>query len=342
MKEVVVKIAVIEPLMLRGPGEFDPSARGVTSGAQSLSWPSPSTLAGFLLSQLVRQVPGRAPSWGALLEKYEELMSGAGLRWIRGPYFISEKERVYVPLLLGEAFLVDWNQLSYYFGDLLKSLEEGRVGEVAEKLRRHRLPVQHQERVGISLRSREGVKAVREGFLYSATFACFPRGSFAVEVGAESEPALSGRVSTFGGESRIVQVQVGGEPWLSEMLSSFTGGYAILLSPLVIPATLELDEKSGTITANGIKIAKLVTGRIGAKGLGYAIAERTRKPVYPAVLEGSILYFESCSGDAKAYGAYACIPGLQKGGLWDIARVLGTLGFGSFAVLRTGGGSEHA
>ncbi len=337
MNEARVKVTPLEPLLLRGPGEFDPSARGVTSSAQSIAWPSPSTLAGLLLTHLTKHSSRKASSWPDLLEKYKELMRSSGLMWVRGPYFIDEEKEIYVPLLLGDFILVNLRQLRYYFKELLRGLEKhGDISKVTRYLRKHSKKTWYQERVVISLRSREGVKTVREGFLYSTTLACFQEGSFAVEIGIKNDvSSLSNRAAVFGGEGRVVRIEVDSEKPITEELSKFKGGYVLLLSPLIIPAAsptlVRKDGKALVVVTGRQLIAELLIGRVGIRGLGYAMAEHVRKPIYPAILEGSILRLEECSNDVKTYSAYACLPSQ----FWAKIESLAMLGFGSFVPLES-------
>ncbi len=338
MSEVrVIKITPLEPIMLRGPGEYDPSVRGITSWVRSLTWPSPSTLAGFLLTNLIQYMPKKSSNWLELLRRYEELMEGSGLKWVRGPYFVDEHEEIYVPLLLREILLINLKQLRHYFNELLRGFEGYRITEVVRAIREYVIKPKYHERVGISLRSREGMKVVREGYFYSTTFTHFPGGGFSVEVGVAGDiSTLNSCAATFGGEGRAVRVDVDGEVRLVRELPNFTNGYVVLLSPLVLPAiNVTLVERSGEIRVNNYVIAKLVSGRISVRGLGYAIAEHVRKPIYPTVLEGSILYLKECSSDVKTYGAYACFSELRESLFWERAKVLGALGFGSFAILKS-------
>ena len=76
-------------------------------------------------------------------------------------------------------------------------------------------------------------------------------------------------------------------------------------------------------------VLKLVMGRIGVKGLGFAIAEGARKPLYPAVFEGSIMYVENCQ-DVEKLGLYGCLDSLDP-----VEELLGKIGFGSFYPLRS-------
>ena len=50
-----IKLRIVEPMMFRGPGEFDPSSRGLQSSAKSLLLPSPSTISGLLATIILHK-----------------------------------------------------------------------------------------------------------------------------------------------------------------------------------------------------------------------------------------------------------------------------------------------
>ncbi|MEM4563666.1 MAG: type III-B CRISPR module-associated Cmr3 family protein, partial [Thermofilum sp.] len=77
-----VRVKPLEPLMLRGPGEFDPSARGVSASAVSQAFLAPSTVAGLLTSLLLQQPVKPVSSWMCYVERMLNLLNGLGIKWI--------------------------------------------------------------------------------------------------------------------------------------------------------------------------------------------------------------------------------------------------------------------
>ncbi|MEZ0346277.1 MAG: type III-B CRISPR module-associated Cmr3 family protein [Infirmifilum sp.] len=330
-----VKIKPLEPLLLRGPGEFDPFVRGTTSVARSESLPSPSTIAGLVISLLLKGPVGRAADWGGYVERMKELLSSTGVEWIRGPYFMRGESAYYPFLIEGRARLFEacglLSRLSkllegegdiQLFEDVLKELDEN-VDQIEP------LVVQ---RVGTALTSRSGGKVVREGYLYGASLVGYGDAEIVVEVGARVDlGVLNNRVAVLGGEQRKVLVRVeairNGQnadsiAWLA---GSFQSGPALLLSPLVLSGGLKNRIVLEGVGSSGGLVLRY--GRLGVKGLGFSVLEKRRKPLYPLVTAGSILVIDKVVGDARAYGAYAAF---QEKELDGTAEVLGRIGYGSF------------
>jgi len=337
-----VRIAIkpLEPLMLRGPGEFDPSARGIATLARSVGWPSPSTFTGALVSELLsgKAVGPPAPNWDAFIDKYANLLREAGVEWVRGPY-VQDCARVqdvhYVPLTLdGKTFyIIDSNNLEYFFKYLEKSYEEFKKA-IAEKVREAASQVQvaPSERTGIALKVRsEGVKVVREGFLYTETFTALRQEAcYVVEAEFSRDVRdLRGRAVKLGGEGRIARLLIDENVHLVNMLKGFSGGYALMLSPflMVEPPNVRV-AASGKVRVSyrGVEL-EVVIGRVGMKGLGFAVAESKRKPLLSAILEGAIVHVEDCRR-AHELGLYGCFNHLSRE-----EELFARMGFGSLYPL---------
>ena len=335
-----VRIKPLEPLMLRGPGEFDPSARGVSAAAVSQAFLAPSTVVGLLVSLLLRQPVEPVSDWMCYVDRMLELLNKLGIRWIRGPY-LAQGSTPYVPIRAGgDLFFIDLHQLAYHFKRELANIEKGDLEGFMSRLRQiqDRAEPRLQERVGIALTAREGLKAVREGFLYTASYVSVQGDYTAVEVGLDSGTApgslarLNGAAAAVGGEGRVARLEVlGVDGGVAELVagSEFEGGYAVLLSPLVLRSPMRIERKGGRVSVKvGDKcFLELISGTVGLRGLGFSIAERSRKPVYPAILEGSIV--KLCEGQryTRDVGPYANVPG---GALLEL---LGRIGYGSLAAL---------
>jgi CRISPR-associated protein Cmr3 len=331
--EVRVKVKPLEPLMLRGPGEFDPSARGVAVSARSVGWPSPSTFAGTLISELLsgKAVRPLARDWDAFVNKYVNLLREAGVEWIRGPY-VWDESVVYVPLTLdGKIFyVIDLNDLEYYSSNYLgKSYEKFK--KAIEKLNR-RVHVVHAERTGVALRVRDdGVKGVREGFLYTETFTALRRNAhYVFEAGfLRSVEDLKGKAVKFGGEGRIAELLIDEDLHLTKRLKGFAEGYTVLLSPFLMmepPCVRIAAGGEVRVCYKGVEL-EVVVGRVGVRGLGFAVAESRRKPLFTAISEGAIVRVENCK-NAHELGLYGCVSELSSE-----EELLARMGFGSFYPL---------
>lgn len=305
MKILTLKIKPLEPLIFRQAGEFDPSARGVYSYASSSPIPRPSTIAGMLITNLLhstKHVANTINSWKELLGFYRKVLDELGIYAIRGPYFYdTRRDIVYVPLSLsGGVKLVDYDQACYYllreYRDLLSIIVEEKADPtylqllkyVEEELsRRYGLEVKEIWRTGIKLRSRlggEASKTVEEGYLYTAKFIAYPE---SVEVRAklivsEKSPLKElSRVAKLGGEHRMAEI----------MISSETDGVDEVLSYSDLPESFYVLLLSPMPLKNTVKVKYI--GSRDIIGLGFSIARSRRKPIYGALLKGSIIHIES-------------------------------------------------
>lgn len=335
----VLKIRPLEPLLLRGPGEFDPSARGVSSFAASRTWPSPSTIAGLIISHLVSQLPGSSGDWNSYVDRSLSILDTLGIHWVRGPYFTKRAARPMVPFRTTEGLLlVDVHQLRYFFKKHEEGIATGRIDSFKKfEEAIGKLPSgdcfqpKLLDRIGISLSARVGSKAVREGYLYAASYVDLGGGSIAVEVGAANSLSKLNRAGVaFGGERRIAVVEVETADVNQRFASAeFTGGYALLLSPLVLPPPLKI-LRNGASLRVGLAgnpddfILEIVLGGVGVTGLGFSLADRSRKPIYPAVLEGSIVKVSDRCPYTAQLGAYACLDDPTP-----LITLLGRTGYGS-------------
>jgi CRISPR type III-B/RAMP module-associated protein Cmr3 len=268
--------------------------------------------------------------------------------WVRGPY-LWDGTNAYVLLTLdGKTFhIIDLNDLeyylsNYYFKESCESFRYERfrraVEERVREISRRRALVARAERTGVALRVRsDGVKVVREGFLYTETFtalhsdACYVfEVKFSRDVGN-----LRGRAVKFGGEGRIAKLLVDEKVRLTEELKKFTGGYAVLLSPflMVEPLTRSSTRVKASggvqIRYKGVEL-EVIMGRIGMRGLGFAVRENRRKPLLTAIMEGAIVCVQSCR-NAHELGLYGCISELSCE-----EELLAKMGFGSFYPLEVG------
>lgn len=344
MKVLTLRVRPLEPLMLRGPGEFDPTSRGVFSYASSLPIPRPSTILGALVSTAIAKGAAEAcqpRKWGELLKCYDSVLSSLGVEAIRGPYlYNTHKNRVYVPVLLGgELVIVEYDQAKklllecsggvvsrYLSGERGRDLLE-KLKEAAERLRaaEGKLEVKVSRKVGIGLMARAAdrpAKVVRRGLIYEAWFIPYPPG---VEVRAKlivrDSSALAGMKAPvrFGGEQRVALMTVeDARDMFDKLLDAARKagfGHAVLLSPL-------------PLSAKDVERIKYL-GRYDTVGFGYSEARGRRKPIHAALLEGTIVRVEGGrQANTLRYGLYGAL-GLKSA----LYEALGRMGYASFAPL---------
>ncbi len=353
VKLALAKIKFLEPLMLRGAGEFDPSSRGVYSYASTLHLPRPSTLVGALISSFHPQsgVSVGASFRDILISSYAKALDDLGIEAIRGFHVYSGRDdKYYVPLILGRRrpALINYHEILRNLNmELLDSLLGCLAGgeckrDILERLRdidsllaRETLTPKIQERVGIALKTRlaeVSSKTVREGYIYTAEYVTYADPTMEVRFSLllrssnmkESLIPEGGDLALkLGGEQRIVKLRVEREPdKMMEKLAKLAEEehkYLLLTTPT--PINHEDLEK--------LKLEYI--GRLDIVGLGYSIALRKRKPLYIALLEGTIVKVNrgKIGLDALKYGLYAVL-GLHN---VDEYRVLGRMGYGTFYPL---------
>jgi len=351
MEFLTIKLKPIEPLMLRGLGEFDPSSRGVYTYAFSLTLPRPSTMIGTLISALILSEEHVSEclsidSWKDLLEKcYIEVFNEYGIEALRGPYIV-RGDKLYAPIMLGKRIVfIDYNQAEYLllkeYGDILEELFSKRaseertaaalklIGKVIERNSRYVIEPKSINLTGIHLRSRKhdgGGKIVEEGYIYTASYISYPPDTevtFLLVV-RDSHRILSylhEGVVKFGGEGRVVKMNVEHSDRSNAALDNFCKAeatkYAILASPM-------------PLIENYLNIPFI--GEYTTIGLGFSTAKKRRKPISSSISEGSILRIDTRKEELKRedvlrYGLYAVLGLATKDGYY---KHLGRLGYASF------------
>jgi len=309
MKVATVRIVPLQPLMFRGPGEFDPSSRGVFSHVTSLPIPRPSTLVGMLITAHLQMIPSsvitkRIKNWHELLQQYMEIFNILGIKAIRGPYLclsVGEVKEILLPIRLGK--VLKFAKISEITIELIRETIEalfesklhnllGRIrtllilDKIAEEIgEKVIIPIQ---RIGIALRDRSPVeisKTAMEGFIYETQLTAYEKN---IEIRFKLILDESNKVI----KNKWLAVKVGGEQKVAKMiitdekdeydkrLRQVNFKYAILLSPVPL------------LRVNDAKSVEYV-GEIDVIGMGFSMVMRRRKPIYPALLEGSIIRIQA-------------------------------------------------
>ncbi|MEM3488766.1 MAG: type III-B CRISPR module-associated Cmr3 family protein, partial [Nitrososphaerota archaeon] len=308
-----ISFRIVEPMMFRGSGEFDPFVRGTYSRATTLAMPSPSTIAGTLATYLISVLGVPAPSSGDWLEQYHAVL-GDDIQ-IRGP-LIKLKDEVIVEDKLSDGFLT-MEKIRQKCEKEYKKLSQkpNSLKELNEYLKEERfepsIKVRKDVRIGVGLGMRMDVpmKSAREGFLYSAEYLDYTRirdkedREASVEIVAEIrgklvKSLLSARALPvkFGGEGRVafLSFQRGGK--ISEEIKKrfwnsqekYQGLLALYLAtPALFKGGKRVEEyvKSWTENMNCRFVG--ISGESAALGVGFLIRERRRKPIYTSLNPGS-------------------------------------------------------
>jgi len=312
VKKVLIK--PLEPLMFRSQGEFEPLITGSHTSAQSLIIPRPSTIAGLFGYILFNGTPLSNNDW---LDNVVELLdkmtiygtgtkpwnardSDAGNMTIYGTLIEADDEYLF-PLRMGNLFaLVKQETLS-----CLPKLLEG--GEEYEKWEKGIYDIFYeknvlfeligsQDRIGISIDKQ--TRTVKEHYLYTARYISFKKRDIAYAVFTDFTDSnkineMNGKVINFGGESRVVKIEV--EDSDDVISKGVNEDYYLALSPILIP-----DDSLDDFLDNVTKYVAM--GKVDKITLGFDISRKRRKEMLTAVLEGSVIkkdFINAFKGDDR-------------------------------------------
>ncbi|MEM4310907.1 MAG: type III-B CRISPR module-associated Cmr3 family protein [Nitrososphaerales archaeon] len=314
---VSISFRIVEPMMFRGPGEFDPFVRGTYSRAMTLAMPSPSTVAGTLATYCISELDRPASSSGEWLEQYLSILGDIK---IRGPLIKLNHELMAEDKISGgfltmekirEKCKKEWKRLSQK-PNSLKQLDEYLKREEFKPS----VKVGKNVRVGVRLEAREGIpmKRVMEGFLYGAEYLDYirPRGKETRETSVEIMAEVRGRLVEslslarglpvkFGGEGRVAffSLQQGGKI-LDAIRKQFWDGQEkhhgflalYLATPTLFKGGKRVEEYVKEWVENMNYRLVGISGESTVLGTGFMISARRRKPIYTSLNPGSIIFLE--------------------------------------------------
>ncbi|MFP3203164.1 MAG: hypothetical protein RXR43_13375 [Sulfolobus sp.] len=257
-----IMIKPLKPVSFRWGGEFSPTLSGPMNKGISEPLPLPSTIAGFLYSLATGGGKRENLEKLSLENESVKVKLWGPILYHRGKYYAHS-----YPSKLIE--LDNWE---------LKINEDGKVEEVEAT---NLLGVINK--IGIGMRFDN--KTVIESMLYTQELIKI-EGGIIVEV----EQDVKEGYYTMGGESSIVKV----EPW--KFTPPEEGDCGLVISPIILSPTEKVvsvddfyDEEIEGCGKLGDKIVEGIPVKIGLIGLGFNIAYNVRRPIYPAILPGSVL-----------------------------------------------------
>jgi CRISPR-associated protein Cmr3 len=286
VKKVLIK--PLEPLMFRSQGEFEPLITGSHTSAQSLIIPRPSTIAGLFGYILFNGTPLSNNDW---LDNVVHLLDKMT---IYGTLIEADDEYLF-PLRMGNLFALVKQETLLYLLELLKGGEEYEKWEKGiydifyEKNILFKL-LGSQDRIGISIDKQ--TRTVKEHYLYTARYISFKKRNIAYAVFTDSDKSdeMNGKVINFGGESRVVKIEVvNSDDVISEGVNE---DYYLALSPILIPDD-SLDDFLDNVTKY------VVMGKVDKITLGFDISRKRRKETLTAVLDRQLnaslnIYLKMC------------------------------------------------
>jgi CRISPR-associated protein Cmr3 len=325
---VSISFSIVEPMLFRSSGEFDPHVRGTFSRATSLIMPSPSTVVGTLatycISKLNKPMPANSEDW---IKQYLSVL-GDDVK-INGPILYLNNEFT-VEDRTSEGFLSiegikqkcesDYNKLvQKNKPDWLNRYLEYSEKEKNEKTKLY-IKIKKDARTGVRLETRNAknlspMKVVREGFLYNTELVDYisytkneQNRIYSVEIVAEIRGSLVKELPLkqhlpvrFGGESRVASLsfqdgakifnEIRRKLWNDE--ERYSGVLALYLAT---PAIFKEDKKVEEHIKEFVKNMKYeylgVSGESMLLGAGFSIMGQKRKPIYSALKPGSIIFIK--------------------------------------------------
>jgi CRISPR-associated protein Cmr3 len=290
---------ILEPYLFRGSGEFDPSTRGVYSSAYSLLVPSPSTAAGAIAT-VFEYIDTRSLGWDSA---YSIVLRGARLR---GPY-LRRGSLYYVENRIDGVFLRLEDVPSYsnmkkkqLYGEIDERLEEEE-----KKLARRGFVPKKLTFVGIGLRTRIDMRKIADeegGLIYTVNFIDYNRDSeidTAIEFDIISEKMEIGKhIVRLGGERRASLLEISK---VDSCICRIPEDVNLLyvLSPVLYETGIEFTKRLREELREVGEVR--VYGRIETLGAGYSEIRRKRKPIYQALLPGSVISLEKSIKGRKIY-----------------------------------------
>jgi CRISPR-associated protein Cmr3 len=319
-------------MMFRKAGEFDPSSRGIHSRASSFVIPMPSTLVGALAS-LYAPSYNKAKSW---IEEYKVALNNAVFK---GPflkisnvwYFDCSLER----LLISQYSLYDYVQnvnkmVNAKSSKEIKELKKERE-ELIERIRKDNI-FKIQERIGIGLKVRnpesdDKIIDDEKGKIYNAEYIeyiDFKNKDIIAEIYLDIINPGNVKVGKYyiklGGEGKVAELVVEEfeMPIIEELKISGDANALYVASPLLYETGINIKDAIKDELKRDIKIY----GSVDIIGTGYSLARKRRKPIYQALVPGSIIFvkgeinskevYEKGLGVAKELGYGTVIPVLLR------------------------------
>jgi len=333
---VTLGFRLIEPMLFRGAGEFDPFVRGTFSRAVTLAMPTPSTVAGTLatycISELHKPTLDFDASW---LDLYLSVLGKDVV--IRGPFITQNQELLVEDKLLNGFLNMEMvrKKCEKCF-EKLKKLEskpltlmhlDKCVSEIYEKKDEVKptLRVVKDVRVGVGLETRYyGLKIAKEGFIYGAEYLNYSGDEdrnivdTSFEIIAEVRGQLVKNLLSakevpvkFGGEGRIALLHIEQSERvldkIKDLLWSGQNQYSgVLALYLATPALFKGGRRIEEYVKEWASDYKLVSivGESEILGAGFSLQLTKRKPLYTSLKPGSIIFLEGNFDLSKTYHTF--------------------------------------
>ena len=312
-------------MFFRGPGEFDPSSRGVYSMGRSFILPTPSTIAG-VFATLFGSNFSPSQDW---LSEYRNTL---GNITIRGPFVqIINKDKsknsdIYLDFSLRNK-LISYNALEDYANKIKRIITENNyavkekiLDELDEELKNKAISPKLQERIGIGLKVRkDNIKVVEESLIYSVQYVDYSFGDYLMteiyyEIIGDSDIKVGSYNAKLGGEGRVCQLIIEEDDIEKLLKIDEKANVLYVASPVLYDTGKDILEIIKSELSSEIE----VYGKVTLLGAGYSLLNKKRKPIYQALIPGSLIFlstekngrelYRSGLGFAKEIGYGTVIP----------------------------------
>ncbi|BFI75772.1 hypothetical protein [Sulfurisphaera ohwakuensis] len=262
IKITFLLIKPLKPLSFRWGGEFSPILSGPMNKGVSEPLPLPSTIAGFLYS--VTKNAGNK-------KDVERLSLEDDLNTV--------KVKLWGPLLY-----IKGNYYAHSYPGKIIRLENWKMIEEVDVVN----VLKVINKIGIGIKGDS--KAVKESLLYTQQLIKIREGGILVETDYEIKDGYY----TMGGESSIVKIET-----LKEVNIPQKGKYGLVISPIILKPVNRIItiydlydmEIEGLGKLRDVIVNKLPV-KLGLIGVGFNISYNVRRPIYPAIMPGSIINYK--------------------------------------------------
>jgi len=322
---MLAKFRILGSMFFRGPGEFDPSSRGVYSMGRSFILPTPSTIAG-VFATLFGSNFSPSQDW---LSEYRNTL---GNITIRGPFVqIINKDKsknsdIYLDFSLRNK-LISYNALEDYANKIKRIITENNyavkekiLDELDEELKNKAISPKLQERIGIGLKVRkDNIKVVEESLIYSVQYVDYSFGDYLMteiyyEIIGDSDIKVGSYNAKLGGEGRVCQLIIEEDDIEKLLKIDEKANVLYVASPVLYDTGKNILEIIKSELSSEIE----VYGKVTLLGAGYSLLNKKRKPIYQALIPGSLIFlstekngrelYRSGLGFAKEIGYGTVIP----------------------------------
>jgi len=322
---MLAKFRILGSMFFRGPGEFDPSSRGVYSMGRSFILPTPSTIAG-VFATLFGSNFSPSQDW---LSEYRNTL---GNITIRGPFVqIINKDKsknsdIYLDFSLRNK-LISYNALEDYANKIKRIITENNyavkekiLDELDEELKNKAISPKLQERIGIGLKVRkDNIKVVEESLIYSVQYVDYSFGDYLMteiyyEIIGDSDIKVGSYNAKLGGEGRVCQLIIEEDDIEKLLKIDEKANVLYVASPVLYDTGKDILEIIKSELSSEIE----VYGKVTLLGAGYSLLNKKRKPIYQALIPGSLIFlstekngrelYRSGLGFAKEIGYGTVIP----------------------------------